>query len=115
MDTFYHSSETEPLTALTSDFSAESEEPLTLVIDGKIETLEKLINLKSNYSWYSERPTTYCKNGDSNKIPDVFSELNKTVLMVRFTQNQHKKMLWLFISREYDWFWDEFKSKGDQI
>ncbi|HNV49351.1 MAG: hypothetical protein WBH71_00860 [Bacteroidales bacterium] len=88
MDAFYHSSETEPLTALTSDFSAESEEPLTLVIDGKIETLEKLINLKSNYSWYSEDELPYCKNGDSNKIPDVFSELNKTVLMVRFTREK---------------------------
>mgnify|MGYP000966806368 CR=1 FL=1 len=87
MDAFYHDSSTETFTAVTINPEDDPPEPYELMIEGKAEPLLKLIHLKSSYSWYADEELPYNIKGSSPKIPDVFSELNKVVLMIRLSND----------------------------
>lgn len=91
MDAFYHDPSGVTLTAVTINPEDDPPEPSDLLIDGKTEPLLRLIGLKSPYSWYADEELPYNIKGATPRIPDVFSELNKVVLMIRINNDDSSK------------------------
>jgi hypothetical protein len=53
-------------------------------IDGAENNLEKLRRVKAPYSWLSLEDIPFKIKKNKHELPDVFGELNKTVLLIRF-------------------------------
>ncbi len=66
-------------------------------IDGAENNLEKLRRVKAPYSWLSPEDIPFKINKNRHELPDVFGEMNKTVLLIRFHSETDKNNDLLFV------------------
>lgn len=97
MDAVYYDPESEMLQALTVIPLEDPAEVKEMGIEGSSSELEKLRKVKAQFSWFSEDELPFNHSNQSRRIPDVFSELNKVILAMRFPNQADNKSDLLFI------------------
>ncbi|MBE0639643.1 MAG: hypothetical protein IH598_14085 [Bacteroidales bacterium] len=97
IDAVYYDQSAKTLKALTTNPQDDQPLVIEMAIEGSANDVEKLRKVKSPFSWFSEEELPFNQINQPRRIPDVFSELQKVVLVIRIPNEADNRSDLLFI------------------